>query len=327
MHGLRHNGCTLPHRANTFVDVLAAGGYSTASIGKSHLQSFLDLPAAPADGSAERLIDEAWQSEAVDFDEEQPDKYASDALYAVTVPYYGYQHVDLVTGHGDQCRGNYEQWFRANCPDWKALTAGMVTMIDDQVGRMVATLKEAGLFENTIVIFNSDHGDYLGDFDLLLKEALPFRSVTQVPMIWSDPMQQSVARTQALASTIDISASILARAGLAPYNGIQGRSFLDRLEKDVPHRDALLVEFNDGASRLGFVPSARVRSLRTKEWRFTTYQREDWGELYDLRNDPRETHNLWDVPEFAEVKAEMSLEMIDHLTTQMDASPRAQRRA
>lgn len=88
-------------------------------------------------------------------------------------------------------------------------------MIDDQVGRMVAALKEAGLFENTIVIFNSDHGDYLGDFDLLLKGALPFRSVTQVPMTWSDPMQQTVARTQALASTIDISASILARAGLA----------------------------------------------------------------------------------------------------------------
>jgi arylsulfatase A-like enzyme len=161
------------------------------------------------------LIVEAWKCEAVDFDEEQPDKYASDALYAVTVPYYAYQHVDLVTGHGDQCGGNYEQWFRANCPDWKALTAGMVTMIDDQVGRMVAALKEAGLFENTIVIFNSDHGDYLGDFDLLLKGALPFRSVTQVPMIWSDPMQQTVARTQALASTIDISASILARAGLA----------------------------------------------------------------------------------------------------------------
>lgn len=75
------------------------------------------------------------------------------------------------------------------------------------------------------------------------------------------------------------------------------------------------------------MPPARVRSLRTTDWRFTAYQGEDWGELYDLRNDPRETHNLWDVPEFAEVKAEMALEMIDHLTVQMDASPRAQRRA
>ena len=40
----------------------------------------------------------------------------------VKTPYYGYQHVDLVTGYGDQCGGNYEQWFRANCPDWQALT-------------------------------------------------------------------------------------------------------------------------------------------------------------------------------------------------------------
>jgi len=43
-HGLRHNGCALPPSANTFIDVLAASGYHTASIGKSHLQPFLDEP-------------------------------------------------------------------------------------------------------------------------------------------------------------------------------------------------------------------------------------------------------------------------------------------
>lgn len=453
VHGLRHNGCTLSRRANTFVDVLAAGGYRTASIGKSHLQPFLSSPAPSVDTTEGRLIEEAWKPEAAGFDEEQPDKYASDTPYTVKTPYYGYQHVDLVTGHGDQCGGNYEQWFRANCPDWQALTdpanelphdytcpqvyrtpipeaaypttwigdraidyvqarggdddpffafvsfpdphhpfnppgkywdmyapeqfdpdlpydahhnptlpmeflaerwaqglgpeipqsafrsdrrhiqeamaltAGMITMIDDQVGRMVAALKDAGLFENTIIIFNSDHGDYLGDFDFLLKGALLFRSVTRVPMVWSDPMQQTVARTDALASTIDMSASILARAGLTPYNGMQGRSFLDSLEGDVRHRDVLFTEFNDGGSRLGFSSPARVRSLRTKEWRFTTYLGEAWGELYDLRDDPRETRNLWDDPALAQVKADLSLVMIDQLTAQMDTSPRAQRQA
>ncbi|MCB1357971.1 MAG: sulfatase-like hydrolase/transferase [Maritimibacter sp.] len=453
LHGLRYNGCTLPLRANTFVDVLAAGGYRTASIGKSHLQPFLDGGPARAPDPTERLVPEAWKPEEGLFEEEQPDRFAGPEYYDVPVPYYGYQHIDLATDHGDRCGGHYQQWFRKTCSDWQALsdpanelahnytcpqayrtpipeefypttwiadraidylegragepepffafvsfpdphhpfnppgkywdmyspddfdvdlpyeahqnppppmqfindrfaqglgpeipqgvfrtdpqhireamalTAGMITMIDDQVGRIVAALKESGQFDNTIIIFNSDHGDYLGDFEFLLKGALPFRSITQVPMIWSDPMQNTVARSDALASTLDLSASILDRAGLAPYHGIQGESFLPSLAADVPHRDALFMEYNDGAPRLGFEKAARMRSLRTKHWRFTTYLGQDWGELYDLTKDPRETRNLWDDPAHASTKAELSLRMIDHLTAQMDESPRARRRA
>ena len=65
-----------------------------------------------------------------------------------------------------------------------ALTAGMITMIDDEVGRLVEAVKETGQYNNTVICFNSDHGDYLGDFSMLLKGAMPFRSVTNVPMIW-----------------------------------------------------------------------------------------------------------------------------------------------
>lgn len=188
-----------------------------------------------------------------------------------------------------------------------ALTAGMVTMIDDQIGRVV--------------------GDYLGDFDLLLKGAVPMRSVTQVPLIWSDPTQTTVVNATAMASTIDLSATILERAGLIPYNGIQGKSFLNSLTTDAPHRDELFIEYNDSSSRLGFNPLARVRSLRNKQWRFTTYGNEGWGELYDLTLDPNETHNCWDNPNYLNIKAEFSLRMIKHLTAQMDTSPQAKHSA
>jgi len=322
--------------------------------------------------------------------------------------------VELVTGHGDQCGGHYQQWFRAVCAEWQALcdpanelphdytcpqayrtpipehlypttwiadraidsinesaestapffkfvsfpdphhpfnppgkywdlyspeqfspkiqqamalTAGMITMIDDQIGRVVDALKVSGQFANTIIVFNSDHGDYLGDFNLLLKGAVPMRSVTQVPLIWSDPTKSTVPHTTAMASTIDLSATILERAGLSPYNGMQGRSFLNSLTTDAPHRENLFTEFNDAGSRLGFNPPARVRSLRNKYWRFTTYGVENWGELYDLTLDPNETNNLWDHPDYIDVKAECSLRMIEHLTAQMDTSPQARRRA
>ena len=157
---------------------------------------------------------------------------------------------------------------------------------------------------------------------MLLKGAMPFRSVTQVPMIWSDPANREGRVSPALASTIDLTATILDRAGLTPYRGIQGTSFLPVIEDGTDHHhDAVLCEFNDLGARLGFSKPARVRSLRTLEWRFTLYQDEAWGELYDLSADPNETTNLWDSADHAAIKAELALQLAHKLTAQMDESP------
>ncbi|KNG92100.1 sulfatase family protein [Pseudaestuariivita atlantica] len=205
-----------------------------------------------------------------------------------------------------------------------ALTAGMITMIDDQVGRLIAALKASGQYDNTVIVFNSDHGDYLGDFGMLLKGSLPFRSITQVPMIWSDPADRSARDFLDLASTIDLAPSILDRAGLTPFRGMQGRSFVPALSGGR-HRDEVLIEFNDGPAKLGFASPARVRTLRDKRWRFTIYAGEDWGELYDLQADPDETHNLWDDPDHRAVRGDLSLRLAHLLTRQMDESPRSTR--
>ena len=452
-HGLRYNGCYLPQSANTFVEVLAAAGYDTAAIGKSHLQPFTDSPPIGLDDGKKRLIEDAWKRDASQYDREEPSQYASDEAYVFPTPYYGYQHVNMVTAHGDRCGGHYRQWFKKRCGDWEAmhddanqlphnytcpqayrtpipealyptayiaeqtiewlkerkntatpfftfvsfpdphhpfnppgkywdmyspddfelalpyeahrnptppmqwmtenwksgagqltkqtamrvdeqhikeamaLTAGMITMIDDQIGRVVQVLKENGLFDNTVIIFNADHGDYLGDFNLLLKGALPFRSITQVPMIWSDPDARTGTSTDTLASTLDLSATILDRVGLVPYRGVQGKSFLATLQSKAEHRDELLIEYNDRPPRLGFKTPARVRSLRTKRWRYTLYGGEDWGELYDIQADPHETLNLWDDANHKDVRAELSLRLNHHLTAQMDESPVARRLA
>ena len=125
-----------------------------------------------------------------------------------------------------------------------ALTAGMITMIDDQIGEIVQTLKDTGQYDNTVIIFTSDHGDYLGDFNLMLKGPVPLPAITRVPMIWSDPDSRTGKRSAAMAQTIDISASILDRVGLAPYVGIQGQSFLSSLDGETPHRPDVLIEQN-----------------------------------------------------------------------------------
>ena len=76
VNGLRYNGCALSRKANTFVDVLGAGGYRTASIGKSHLQPFTGKePVGQEKDTFERLIPEAWKSEGKPYLSEEPSSF------------------------------------------------------------------------------------------------------------------------------------------------------------------------------------------------------------------------------------------------------------
>src|SRR3546814_14339500 len=109
-------------------------------------------------------------------------------------------------------------------------------MIDDAVGRVIAALRKSGLADNTIIAFTSDHGDYLGDHGLLLKGPLHLHSLIRVPLIWCDPTARTNGEvSQALCSSMDISATILDRVGIEPYNGMQGRSLLPVINKKLRH--------------------------------------------------------------------------------------------
>lgn len=208
-----------------------------------------------------------------------------------------------------------------------ALTAGMISFIDDAVGEIYAALEKSGKLDNTIICFTSDHGDYLGDFNMLLKGMLPLRSITRVPFIWSDPMDRTPDSSNALCSTVDLSSTILERAGLEPFNGNQGQSFLPAINGEKGPRTEALIEFNESSARLGFETPARVRSLVTEAWRYCVYHGQTWGELYDLNTDPNETNNLWYSPDHQEIRAFLSERLNHNLIAQMDESPMADRLA
>jgi len=164
----------------------------------------------------------------------------------------------------------------------------------------------------------------MGDFDMVLKGAWATESINRVPMIWSDPQSRAACTSQAMASTVDVSASIIERAGFDPYFGIQGQSFLGALDGKTTHRDEIFIEYNDGLSRMGFDQPARVRTVLNERWRLTAYKDQNWGELYDRVNDPQETHNLWDDLDHASAKAEMFERLTANLIAQMDESPRSE---
>ncbi len=203
-----------------------------------------------------------------------------------------------------------------------ALTCGMITMIDDAVGRVLAKLEELGIADNTIVIFTADHGDFLGDHGLLLKGPLHLNAITRVPFIWSDPAGKSNQVLNSLTSTIDIAPTILARAGLAGFNGMQGRILLSDMEQgeDTGTGD-ILIDEESQRSVLGLSAPVRVRSMITQDWRITVYDDDELAEMYDLKNDPYELRNLWNDPDYRDQRAELTERMLRRSINLLDRSP------
>lgn len=204
-----------------------------------------------------------------------------------------------------------------------ALNYGSITNIDHHIGRVLAALEQSGLAENTVVIFTSDHGDYLGDHQLMLKGPIHYRGLTRVPFIWRDGIGQTGgAASDALVSTIDIAPTILARAGVQPFNGMQGHDLASVMSGQARNvRDGLMIEEEGQRVILGFERRIRCRTLLAQGHRLTIYDGAQWGELYDLREDPHELRNLWDVAESAGVRARLQ-EMLSHaMLSHMDTSP------
>ncbi len=198
-----------------------------------------------------------------------------------------------------------------------ALTYGMITMIDDAIGRVLKRLDEFGLARDTVVVFTSDHGDYMGDHGLMLKLLLHYQGLIRVPFIWSDPATPSFGNVDpGLASSIDISSTILARAGIQPFNGIQGR---DLLTTEPP--EAVIVEEDSQRTMTGFDRPQRVRTVVTNRYRMSLREGENWDELYDLSSDPHEATNLYNDPSAKAIRHGLSEIMLKRFIELQDRSP------
>jgi len=194
-----------------------------------------------------------------------------------------------------------------------AHTYGMVTQIDDNLGRVLDCLDQEGLADNTIVLFTSDHGDLLGDHGLVLKGPYHMDGLVRVPMIWRMPGRIPAGRRlDGLFSTADVMDTLLDILGVEPPPGTQGISARAYLEGSGPApRDALLVENDEEYLDL------RLRTLITPDWKITVYAGQSYGELYDRRKDPGEFENLWDSPEHRDVKQAL-MERLMHALIEAD---------
>lgn len=204
-----------------------------------------------------------------------------------------------------------------------ALTYGSIAHLDDRVGRVLQQIEALGLADDTVVLFTSDHGDFYGDHQLLWKGPLHYQGVIRVPLIWADPQAGATGSSPELCSTLDIAPTILARAGLVPHNGIQGRSLLNNIaQPDQPlGRPGILIEEEGQRVMFGFGGRVRMRSWQTVRHRLSVYEGVDWGELYDLQQDPDECHNLWDDPAAWVLRDDLLQQMVRAMIGYADSSP------
>ncbi len=431
-HGVRANGIPLDTRNVTFVELLRDAGYKTALVGKSHLQPFSGKPASlqqpqTRDGfhRAGGPLSETVRHDLSSYKMEDPGAEFLDT----PLPFYGFDHVELVTRHGDRCGGHYRDWllerepdvdrllgtenqlphdysfpqairtalpeelystsyiaeracawleanadddqpiflmvsfpdphhpfnppgrywgmydpadmatpaaFEAN--DWsppphvssvlaereagranlnamgvvgvnveeareaQALTCGMISMIDDAVGRVRSQARAA----DAVTIFTTDHGDHLGDHKMLFKGPAAYEELTRVPFIWSDPDNAGPKQTDKIGQTHDIGTTILERARIEPAIGMQGQSLLSG------GRDAAFIQYDHQKVNAGLGISPRIHTLRSRDWRLSMIDGIEWGELYHLAEDPNEFRNLWDNPQYAGQRADM-IEMLARL--------------
>jgi len=205
-----------------------------------------------------------------------------------------------------------------------ALTYGMIAMIDDGIAKVLSRLDALGIAKDTIMVFTSDHGDLMGDHQLMLKGNYAYQGLIRVPLIWAEPDGTSAGtRTDALYGTLDIAATMLDRARIAPYNGIQGKSALPALNggSAVHGHDSILIEYGSQRPLYGTTGEMQMRTLVDRRWRITYYRGVSWGEFYDLANDPLEMDNLWDDPAAANAKRDATERLVHKMMELAEHSP------
>jgi arylsulfatase A-like enzyme len=183
----------------------------------------------------------------------------------------------------------------------------LITLIDDQIGRIWTTLEETGLVEDTILIFTSDHGDMLGDFGMMGKANF-YEPVIRVPTILILPprFKRRSPRFDGLVETMSLAPTVLDYAGIERPPEMTAKSWRPIVEDGTDGETAILCEYVSNDRRL------KGKCVRTERYKFVSWGL-GVGELYDLQEDPFELRNLYDDPEYIHLRDEMKDILLERL--------------
>lgn len=222
----------------------------------------------------------------------------------------------------------------------QAVYYGMVSFIDEQVGRVLEVVGREDLWRDTLVLFCSDHGDFAGQYGLNEKwDAALQDCLLHVPMVMAGPGIPEGMRVPHLTEHVDLPATLLPWLGISPeptwtWHGtslqpvFEGRAVKSAVFADGGHEAAMRTRFQaptwqekggrqvkaTGGKQLTYAECpdamARCKMVRTQEWKLVV--RETGGnELFHVAEDRYEMRNLYGDPQFAGVTAELLLQLVE----------------
>jgi arylsulfatase len=190
---------------------------------------------------------------------------------------------------------DYTEFTDAHKSKIRAHYAGLVKGIDEKVGKIIDALKAAGQFDNTIIIFCSDHGDYLGDHGLIGKGTY-YESSTKVPLIVRHPALTKSIVHESPATVMDITATLLHFAGCDVPAYMDSRPLADLDIPDSKARDRVY----------GFVSGGCMNY--DGEWKLARYSN-GYAALFNIIEDPAEQNNRIDDPASQKIRSKLDAEL------------------
>lgn len=177
---------------------------------------------------------------------------------------------------------------------------GMISFMDREIGRILDALDRLGIAGETIVVFTTDHGHFLGQHGLVAKGAFHYEDMIRLPMLVRWPGRAPAGTVSgALQSQVDFAPTFLRAAGMDVPGAMQGRSQLDAWQGGEPVREHVIVENRHEPTLV------HLRTYVDERYKVTVYRDRPYGELFDLQEDPEERRNKWDDPGCLALRAEL----------------------
>ena len=198
---------------------------------------------------------------------------------------------------------DYTEFTEANKKKIRAHYCGLVKQIDHEVGEIIEALRSKGLLDNTVIIFSTDHGDYLGDHNLIGKASF-YESAMKIPLLVRFPGAQNAEVSSELVELRDVTSTMLRYAGVEVPAYMDSQPLPNLGLTDGPPRDRIFGMLTDGWM------------VFDGEWKLSKYAT---GEivLYNLKDDPHEQRNLAIDPTYRDVYARLDAELTLELMESM----------
>ena len=356
--GIVHNDLKLPHEEITFAEILKEHGYATGFIGKWHLNAGrgqakgTDEKAGFVAPGPDRQGFDYWAAlecshnyyhtryfndtpEPIPVEAYEPDVQTDLAIQFLAerkdrpfclVMMWGPPHSpykpppkwDIYDPAQVPVPPNVPEALRDRARTELAQYYGLVSSLDDNMGRLSEALDQLGLAEETIVIFTSDHGDMLRSHGYTRK-GRPQSESLHIPFIFRYPAAVKAGQVREMPiCSVDVMPTLLGFCGIDVPENVQGRDLSDvmasagRNEPDVAFAEANL-------TGVGNSPGAHWRALRSRQYTYAISVDGPWL-LFDNRSDPFQLDNLVDKPEYQQIVAEFDRTMDEWRTRLQDTA-------